>query len=109
MAMRVCATPGCPTLVTAGTYRGLCPSCAQARDRKRGSASQRGYGTAHRALRARTQAAIDAGQTVVCATCGTQLRGRDWHLGHTDDRASYIGPQCPPCNLGAAGRAAHRR
>ena len=43
-AMSICSTPGCPEY-TAG---GRCTDCQAKAERKRGSASQRGYGTQHR-------------------------------------------------------------
>jgi 5-methylcytosine-specific restriction protein A len=42
-ALRVCPTPGCPEL----TSGGRCDTCKGAAEQRRGSARQRGYGTAH--------------------------------------------------------------
>ncbi|EHR60375.1 hypothetical protein SaccyDRAFT_1472 [Saccharomonospora cyanea NA-134] len=41
--MKVCSTPGCPELTKAGR----CDECRRTADRRRGSSSQRGYGTRH--------------------------------------------------------------
>lgn len=43
-ALKVCPTPGCPNLVEAGR----CPTCTEQADQQRGTATQRGYGQAHR-------------------------------------------------------------
>lgn len=43
-ALKVCSTPGCPELVPAGR----CPTCQAAAERRRGTATQRGYGHRHR-------------------------------------------------------------
>jgi 5-methylcytosine-specific restriction protein A len=40
-ALRVCPTPGCPTLTDAGR----CADCAREADRARGSFRERGYGS----------------------------------------------------------------
>jgi len=107
--MNVCPVPGCPTLVPPGAYRGLCDQHRAERDQQRGTPTQRGYGPAHQALRAAWQTRIDNGETVRCVTCGVHLRERAWHLGHDDDRTTWIGPQCVACNLQQAGRASHRQ
>lgn len=44
-AMSVCSRSGCPNLVEGS---GRCAQCKAEAERKRGSASQRGYGTRHR-------------------------------------------------------------
>lgn len=105
--MRVCAKPGCPTIVDAKAYRGLCPTHRAERDRERGTAAQRGYDANHRRTRAWWQAKIDSGTIVTCWRCHKRILGRRWHLGHSDDRTEYRGPECEPCNLSAAGKAAH--
>ena len=43
-ALKVCSTPSCPEL----TEQGRCAGCRSDAERERGSASQRGYGSAHR-------------------------------------------------------------
>lgn len=45
-ALRVCSTPGCPTLVT----RGRCAHHERQADRARGTATERGYSHQHRAV-----------------------------------------------------------
>lgn len=105
--MKVCARPGCPTIVDAKTYRELCPTHRAERDRERGTAAERGYDTNHRRIRAWWQAKIDSGTIVTCWRCRKRILGRRWHLGHSDDRTEYRGPECEPCNLSAAGKAAH--
>ena len=42
--LTVCTTPACPTLCSGGR----CDGCKQQAEQARGTAAQRGYGTAHR-------------------------------------------------------------
>lgn len=106
MALRVCAERGCPVLVKTTAYKGLCDTHRRARDKARGSRQDRGYGADHQAEHERIATLIRAGITIRCVTCNRPL-GPDFHLGHTDDRTSWLGPQCPHCNDSAAGRASH--
>lgn len=104
--MRVCAEPGCPTL-TAARY---CTQCQAQREQARGTRQQRGYDARHDALRNAWQRRMDSGETVHCwrPDCGQVIDPSEWHLGHDDhDRTKYRGPECPACNLRAAGRARH--
>lgn len=43
-ALKICPTPGCPNVVQAGR----CDTCSAMAERQRGSATERGYGHAHR-------------------------------------------------------------
>lgn len=95
-------TIACPTILTNGERR--CPRHAKTYEQQRGSRQQRGYGNDHDRLRADWQRRIDDGEHVVCATCPTVITGRMWQLGHTEDRAGYVGPQCVPCNTSDGGR-----
>ena len=104
---RVCAQPGCPTLVDQGAYRGLCPTHRKERDAARGSRTDRGYGADHQRARRAWQRRIDAGEPVRCWRCGALVAGTDWHLDHTSERDGYRGPACTSCNLHLAGRARH--
>lgn len=109
--MRVCKIPGCPTLVAADAYRGLCDTHRKERDRNRGTREQRGYGQQHQRTRARYAAAITKGETVLCWRCQLPiLTTDDLHLGHDDrDRTVTRGPEHGRgCNLSAAGRARHK-
>lgn len=70
----------------------------------RGSSTARGYGVAHRAMRARWQEIVDAGEAT-CARCtGPIHAGQPWDLGHTDDRTAWTGPEHPSCNRSVGGR-----
>lgn len=101
MAKRVCAEDGCPVL-TDGTR---CTDHTRARDKARGTPAQRGYGEAHRRLRATYQQRMNAGEMFTCWRCGKPINPRSWHLGHDDkDRSIYRGPECPLCNLATSGR-----
>lgn len=73
--------------------------------RGRPTTSQRGYGTEYQRIRAQWKTRVDAG-TVRCWRCGKYLNPVvPWHLGHDDnDRRIIRGPECVPCNLGAAAR-----
>jgi hypothetical protein len=78
--------------------------------RQRGTPDQRGYGTAHRALRARWAPLVARGG-VRCWRCGKPIpAGSRWHLGHDDrDRSIYRGPEHASCNLRAAAQAGRRK
>lgn len=109
--MKVCPIPGCPTLVDAGAYRGLCDTHRKERDRNRGTTTQRGYGTQHQRTRAELAAAITRGDTILCWRCNQPITTTtDLHLGHDDhDRTITRGPEHGRgCNLKAAGQARHR-
>jgi len=106
---RVCARPGCPTLVKQGAYRGLCDDCKRAWNEARGTREERGYGKDHIAKRASIQRDIDAGKHIICARCPEPiLAGQPWHLDHNDDRTRYLGASHAHCNDSAAGIASHR-
>ena len=48
MALKPCSTPGCPDLVA----KGRCAECSKAADKRRGTATERGYTSpGHRAFR----------------------------------------------------------
>lgn len=94
MRLRVCAESGCPEL----TDQTRCPAHTRQREQQRGSREQRGYGTAHRKLRARWARQVAKG-TVACARCGERISILEhWDLDHTDDRAGYLGPSHARCN-----------
>ena len=64
-----------------------------------GRTTERGYGRAHRNLRAGYQLLMDQGQAYDCWRCGDPIDPTCWHLGHDDhDRSIYRGPECVPCN-----------
>lgn len=98
----VCSTPNCPE-IHQGT--GRCPNCRTAHERERGTANARGYGHAHRKLRAALAHSVAAGQTT-CWRCGQPIiPGQLWDLGHRDDRTGYAGPEHQACNRATAGRS----
>jgi hypothetical protein len=102
-AVKVCATKGCP-LLTKGSY---CTGCQAERDRARGTTKERGYSGQHQSKRAAIVATMHQGATVTCIDCGCALTPKTLHLGHTDDRKGYRGPQCGTCNDSDAGRRSH--
>lgn len=105
MSLRVCAPPGCPALIESGVRDGRCAQHRRAKDLARGTASARGYGRGHRALRTRYQRRMDAGETFTCWRCQTRIDPAHWQLGlDDDDRSRYVGPECVPCNAATAGR-----
>ena len=100
---RCTGSPTCPALLPAGAR--FCPRHAQEYEARRGTREDRGYGAAHERERARWQRRIDAGEDVRCADgCGTRILGTAWHLGHSEDRSVWLGPQTIACNLRDAGR-----
>lgn len=106
MTVRVCIESGCPAL-TRGTR---CTEHERAKDKARGTAAQRGYDQPHRTLRADWQRRLDAGLVVHCWRCAecdvvTIIDPKAWTLGHCDDdRSTYHGPECPPCDYATSGR-----
>ena len=101
--MRRCAYTRCPRLVPDGER--YCVEHKRARDHERGSAAQRGYGSAHQRERARWSQRMMAGERVVCPRCGCPiLPGQRWDLGHNDSRDAWTGPEHAHCNR-AAGAA----
>lgn len=102
--MPVCTEHGCPALVDKSGY---CPAHRRANDKARGSRQQRGYNAEHDRLR-RAWAPRVATGTVPCAKCGVSIAAtQSWDLGHSDDRATYMGPEHAACNRSAAGRKSH--
>jgi hypothetical protein len=63
----------------------------------------------YRQARAAAKRLVEAGAGY-CWRCGGWLQpGRMFHLGHDDnDRTIIRGPECPSCNLTAAGRKGAR-
>lgn len=106
VAGKRCATSRCPRILTDGSTR--CPEHQAAADRARGTTAARGYGTEHRALRAKWAAIIKI-RAVPCARCGNLIeRGAPFDLGHSDDRQAYRGPEHPGCNRSAGAASASR-
>ena len=86
--------------------RGRCDQHERARDKARGPRAHGNADATHKRTRAAYQRRIDAGETLHCWRCHEAIDPTDWHLGHDDDdRSIYRGPECPSCNLSAAGRA----
>lgn len=74
-----------------------------------GTTTQRGYGAAHQAERARW-APIVARGGVICWRCGEPIRpGQPWDLGHDDnDRTIYRGPEHRGHNRAAGARKGNK-
>lgn len=105
MAWKVCALNGCPR----ATQSRYCPEHERAKDKARGTQGQRGYGRQFQALR-RRYVEKHRTQPLECWRCQSPIPiGQPFHLGHSDeDRELIMGPECPSCNLSAAGKASHR-
>lgn len=115
VANRVCLD--CPAI---GSWtRGRCPKHERARDKNRGTRTQRGYGSTihdtpigtmtYDQCRREYQRRMNRGIPIECWRCSDAIDPEHWTLGHDDDDRSIIrGPECPPCNYVAAGRSSHR-
>ena len=67
------------------------------------STHARGYTRAHQLERKRWEPKVDAG-LVDCARCHEPIEpGRQWDLGHTEDRTAWTGPEHQTCNRRAGG------
>lgn len=78
------------------------------RPRPKPTPAARGYDEGHRRMRRALEPLVRSGGAV-CAKCGQPIHpDARWHLGHTDDRRTWTGPEHPLCNLSAAGRKAAR-
>lgn len=92
---RLCAAPGCSTLVA----RGRCPEHRRAAEVARGTPNARGYDAAHQAMRKRVLR-----EEPTCAGCGADGQPGD-HADHivpssrggTNERANYQ-RLCSSCN-----------
>lgn len=103
-AKRICAKAGCPAIAI-GSY--CQPHQAEA-ERARGSREARGYDHAHRELRKQWAPKVATG-SVICGKCNNTIQaGAIWHLGHSDDRTAWTGPEHARCNLSDAGKRSHR-
>ena len=68
----------------------------------------RGYGPAHRKLRAAWKPRVATG-TTTCPRCNQPIQpDQPWDLGHTDDRQSWTGPEHTNCNRTAPNRTRGR-
>jgi hypothetical protein len=105
---RKCAEPGCETHFKPRTSRNR--FCL--RHRKTGPVDPshyRKYGPGHRALRARFERVVAAGEAV-CARCGDPIAPTDlWDLGHVDGTFEYAGPEHARCNRATSTHRAERR
>ena len=78
-----------------------------------GTTSERGYGSPHQKLRARWKPLVDAGQVQCHAVLCLEERdgksrwiipGTPWHLGHTEDRSGWTGPEHERCGAADGAR-----
>ena len=97
MARKVCNVPGCPNLTDHSRCVAHTPTT-----------SQRGYGSRHQQERAKWQRIISK-TGWPCSRCDERIQPLDeWHLDHSDDRDTYLGPSHAHCNTSAAGKASHQ-
>ena len=78
-----------------------------------GTTTQRGYGSQHQKLRAQWKPIVDAGQAwchaTTCLKADRRIQpGTPWHLGHTEDRSSWTGPEHEQCNESDGARRGNR-
>jgi len=70
----------------------------------------RGYGKAHKELRAYWDKKIKAGTQPACSRCGYPVQATDtWDLDHTDDRSGYLGPAHAHCNRSAGADKVNKK
>jgi hypothetical protein len=99
MSERACRRCGAPT------WSGKSPYCRDHRPPPEVRArwaqktrEARGYGAAHRTLRAQVARQVAAG-AARCARCGLPIvPGSAWDLDHGADRSGYLGPSHSKCN-----------
>ena len=98
--MRVCAQPGCPTLIPAGTRGGRCATHERQADRARGTRQERGYDAAYDRQRRADVNRMSAGAVLTCWRCERVVMPHDYSLEHCDDDRTVIhGPEHLACNL----------
>lgn len=121
MPLRFCGCPGCPACTPGRTHtydrdsspgHQRCAPCQAVADRqhehRRGTTTQRGYGSTHQAKRKQLADAFTPGQP--CARCGQPIASLDdADLGHADDGQGYRGLEHALCNRAAGGRHSPRR
>jgi hypothetical protein len=96
-ASRVCHVTGCPRYQP-------CP------EHKRGTTTQRGYGTDHRRARTVNERRMTERGYLTCVRCGGRIgQGEAWAQDHNEDRSGYLGPSHEICNARAAGIASTSR
>jgi hypothetical protein len=76
--------------------------------------ADRGYGTQHRAERAKWAPIVEAGQgwcaEIICIKRSRRIApGEPWHLAHTEDRTAYRGPSHEACNVAEVNRRRARK
>ena len=78
------------------------------------SSTARGYGYQHQQLRAWWKPIVEAGGVLCHAkTCVMPSRTIEpteaWHLGHTEDRTRWTGPEHVRCNTSDGARRKNRK
>lgn len=103
VAKRVCTEPGCPTLIEAGRSR--CTDHERARDKARGTAAERGYGSDYEAAKREP----DYANATRCTRCGEaftpdnpKTAGHIKAIRKHGPNNAGITPQCRRCNYGWA-------
>jgi hypothetical protein len=94
----------CPALALPGKSR--CAACRRARDRQRGTASQRGYGHTHRQRKAEAIAAEPWCHATPCPYPDAGSPANPLSLEHLDptDRFGPVTVLCHRCNSARRGR-----
>jgi hypothetical protein len=102
---RFCRFCGAPTWSPKSPYcREHRPSLEERERWATKTREARGYGAAHRTVRARYEALVASG-LARCARCGGPIAaGAPFDLDHSDDRGGYLGVSHPHCNRTAGAR-----
>ena len=100
-AMKPCSTPGCPELIPHGTSR--CEACATQADRRRGTATDRGYtGRGHQRFRRKV---LDRDPICVIADCMAPATVADhWPLSRRELIDRGLDPNNPGAGRGLCKR-----
>ncbi|PKY73567.1 hypothetical protein CYJ19_02035 [Winkia neuii] len=80
-----------------------CTTHAHQYEARRGTTTDRGYGSKHQRLRNKLKAQVEQGKAI-CPRCNKPIKASEaFDLGHKDDRRFYNGLEHAHCNRSAGG------